>query len=390
MKNTSNYILWTFLSILLVVSALIIFKTDQNAFLYTGFGWLVIIAVFVWKSHSEKRRLLAIYIGSIILAFFLAELFFYLKNPDINSNGLRVYEVSHENRDFVGVSPLRNSQIIDKFIYNDSVIFNVVQTVDSNGIRYTPGEASENAEHILFFGCSFTFGTGLNDNETLPYFFQNTSKGQYKSINMGFNSYGAHQTLGIIQGKHEEKTLQGQKPKAAFFTAITDHVFRGPRYIDESFGPKYSLNSNGKLVFEGIKQTNFEHRENRLRYHLSKSLVLRRILFGRRKATYSQIDFMVALVHQASVEFESRYGTPFYCLLWNEFGSEPGLYTTLLEKLTLKNIKVIEIDKILPDYNENLTQYLFHQDGHPNAYANQLIAEYLYKFLEQQNVNTDQ
>jgi hypothetical protein len=48
-----------------------------------------------------------------------------------------------------------------------------------------------------FFGCSFTFGEGLNDGETLPHFAGRTLEG-VTSKNFGF-----HQALAILQSKRD-------------------------------------------------------------------------------------------------------------------------------------------------------------------------------------------
>ena len=47
---------------------------------------------------------------------------------------------------------------------------------------------------LNFFGGSFAFGFGLNDNETMPYLLQKYLK-NWKIENYGINGYGVHQML---------------------------------------------------------------------------------------------------------------------------------------------------------------------------------------------------
>ncbi len=374
---------------LVILSIMAIWIFSHYIFLYVSLVWLVIIVIKVMFSKNEKIKLFAIYMGSVILAFFLAELYFINLSIKDSTETKPTKEVTYiagwENRKLVGGSPLSNSKILHRLVYGDSIVFDVTQTIGNNTIRHTPGQTNSDAIPILFLGCSFTYGAGLNDDETLPYFLQTTSNGQFKTINMGSNSYGAHQTLAILQARYEEKELLGQKPKAAFFTAITDHIFRGTGVFANTFGPKYILNDKKEIVYKGITPSYIERSENFLRFHLGKSYTLNRVFFGRRKAKDRQIELVVAMIHKASVIFESRYDAPFYCLLWDEFDAEPGLYEKILKRLEQKKVKTLEINKIIPNYTNDPSPYLLYQNGHPNGRVNQLIGEYLYKFLEGQD-----
>jgi hypothetical protein len=55
-------------------------------------------------------------------------------------------------------------------LHDDEVIFDVVYTISAHGFRVTPGAGgtSGSAGRVLFFGCSYTFGEGVEDDQTLP------------------------------------------------------------------------------------------------------------------------------------------------------------------------------------------------------------------------------
>lgn len=77
-------------------------------------------------------------------------------------------------------------------------IYNVNYTIGENGYRVTPDQQLANQPRVNFYGCSFTFGEGLEDNQTLPYFFSQLQKKFYVQ-NYAFHSYGVHQPLSQLK-----------------------------------------------------------------------------------------------------------------------------------------------------------------------------------------------
>lgn len=386
MNKTSNIILrLTVVFTLVILSLLAILKIGQHAYIYVGFGWLAITSVYIWKSRSEKQRLIAIYTGSIFLAFFLGELYFS------GILGFRYQEASFEKEviyggldkphEILGQAPVPNSRWSSKYIYADSTVFDVIQTIDSMGLRLTPGGVRSDASPILFLGCSFTFGTGLGDHETLPYFFQAQSASDVKAINMAYNGYGAHQMLAILEEELEQTLLKSQIPKAAIYSAIPDHAFRGTLWREEAFGPRYVFDRQGDLIKEGT----FQYNPSSGFKLLAKSHLARRFVFRRDHSKPDDINIFIAMVKKSSQLFAERYNAPFYCLLWDELNTEPGLYNTILTLLKKSNINVIEIKDILPNYKETPEKYLLYGDNHPNALANRLISEYLSELILTEN-----
>lgn len=88
-------------------------------------------------------------------------------------------------------------------------------TVNKFGWRITkPEDKVLNKPEIWFFGGSFTFGDGLNDNETFSWIIQENVESKFDIRNFGVNGYG---TLhGLIQIKEELKKSLG-KPFMAVF-----------------------------------------------------------------------------------------------------------------------------------------------------------------------------
>ena len=54
------------------------------------------------------------------------------------------------------------------------------------------------SEFVIFTGCSFVFGEGVNDNQTLPYLYGKQNPA-VRCYNYGFPGYGTQQMLAVLQ-----------------------------------------------------------------------------------------------------------------------------------------------------------------------------------------------
>lgn len=81
-------------------------------------------------------------------------------------------------------------------------IYDVSYTIEEGGFRHTPqARDTVKATKVLFFGDSATFGEGLNDDETLPYYFASL-RPDAAVFNFAFHGYGAHQVLRALETGH--------------------------------------------------------------------------------------------------------------------------------------------------------------------------------------------
>ena len=105
-------------------------------------------------------------------------------------------------------------------------IFDTGYTIDSNGLRIAPPYSNDDlAGSVLFFGCSYTFGVGLNDDETLPYQVGVQSDGRYRTFNFAFVAYGPSQMLAAVETGRVGRVVD-TPPRYAYYMAITHHVWR--------------------------------------------------------------------------------------------------------------------------------------------------------------------
>jgi hypothetical protein len=78
-----------------------------------------------------------------------------------------------------------------------ATVYNVDYSIDSNLLRHT--QSCETGPAIVFFGCSFMFGAGLNDADTLAQAFADSLDRKERVLNLGFPGYGPQQFLSEMQ-----------------------------------------------------------------------------------------------------------------------------------------------------------------------------------------------
>lgn len=97
--------------------------------------------------------------------------------------------------------------------------------IDDHHRRSTGHPVSPEKENMVFFGCSFTFGDGLNVEDTIPFLMARELP--VNTYNLGFS--GGSPVRNYIALKEHGKTLLGDlngKPVTAVYTFIDDQVRR--------------------------------------------------------------------------------------------------------------------------------------------------------------------
>ena len=92
-----------------------------------------------------------------------------------------------------------------------------------NGQRIAPDSLKQNGPTVMFFGDSFTFGDGVNDEDTLPNAFSIVSG--MRVLNFGLYGYGPHHMLRLLE-LDVPKKITSSFPHLMVYTAIKDHIRR--------------------------------------------------------------------------------------------------------------------------------------------------------------------
>lgn len=264
---------------------------------------------------------------------------------------------------------------------NGELIYDVVYTIDDNGLRVSPGvDPDVAAKAIVFFGGSYTFGEGVADDETLPARTGLLLGGRFAICNFALHGYGPHQMLAALEHDLVAARLE-HAPAYGIYQLLPAHIERsaGPASWD-SWGPRYHVDDRGRVTFQGSFAETRQQPANSLLDRLSslagKSKIAQRVapVIGARRET----RLFLAIVGAARDRFESSYpGSEFHVLFWDTGRRAPELHAALLER----GHRVHLVSTVLPQDGRPPDFWKIPGDGHPSAAAYDVIARYLVDFL---------
>jgi hypothetical protein len=232
---------------------------------------------------------------------------------------------------------------------------------------------------IVFLGCSFTFGQGVNDSESLPYKFGALQ--DVSTLNLGGIGYGIHHVYKIFLDNYAKRDNSN---KTFIYTLIPDHVLRAADVYSWSMGPSFRL-SGDSLVYNGTLPAI----DNKPAYYSSffgcysfiKDMVTT-IAENNRAGSVSPEDYQKAYVMIRNLDrYSKATGGHFVLLFWDNL-SKPGdansehrrLLEAKLEQLRKDGVTILRVSDII---NIRDPRYYIPLDGHPDSLAYDAVARYL-------------
>lgn len=96
----------------------------------------------------------------------------------------------------------KDTTIQHTYIINDSLIYKQLYGIDKHGRRITPTTRPDStySEFIMVTGCSFAFGYGLSETETLGFYLDRLTG--YRAYNYSAPGYGTQQTLTLLESRN--------------------------------------------------------------------------------------------------------------------------------------------------------------------------------------------
>ena len=293
--------------------------------------------------------------------------------------GLGVYERMHAadpsatyDREYfipdaaLGYAPKPGVRVASKLVVRDTVIYDVTYTIDSNGERVTKGNPL--GESWLFAGCSFTFGEGVNDDETLPSQFSAALGGRANVVNLGFHGYGAHQMLRILETDRAQRLVRSPVRQLVYL-AIDDHPHRAAgRSSWDRLGPSYELTGTG-VTYAGPFHSRIVSKlfGVAMRSHVF-ALALDLTAY---RATVSgdDIERWARIVERSAVLTREKYGAGFTVLFWDD---DNDVSRRALARLRATKVPIVLVSEIIP--RSEWPSMLLPHDGHPKPEAYRRLA----------------
>ena len=254
----------------------------------------------------------------------------------------------------LGFSLKPGGKVVHTRRWSDSILFRVTYTITDAGVRRTRGNAD--GDTWLFMGCSFTFGEGVEDDETLPSRFSEELGWNANVVNLAFSGYGPHQMLRMLETGRLKGA--GRPVKHVIYQAISHHVTRaaGRAWFDLE-GPAY------KISGDSIRYAGPFHSRRWIR---ARKIVLRSDLAKIVNARYrvpsdAEIELYGRIVERAAALAQKNLGAPFTILFWDDDANPTG--KRVLDRLVATGLPVIRTTSFLT--RRELDSLQIPHDHHP-------------------------
>jgi hypothetical protein len=124
----------------------------------------------------------------------------------------------------LGTAAPPNAAIRDEYFKKGKPVFDVTYHTDAHGRRVVPVDAPlERGKFAAFFGCSITFGLGVEDRDTLPACFGRAAP-EYMPYNFAYQGYGTQQLYLLMQQPVEQEISQSKG--VCVYVYFGGHVMR--------------------------------------------------------------------------------------------------------------------------------------------------------------------
>lgn len=261
-----------------------------------------------------------------------------------------------------------------KLASDGELIYDVNYVIGSDGFRITPQFEGIPKRSLNFLGDSFTFGEGLQNQETMAYFVGEESRKSGKQVtvkNFGMSGGGVHQALAILQSKLPIDA------KTHFILTAPWHSSRAACADFFTLGsPKYVLGTSGEVIRDGYCRSFawVEHSPKAVRGLITSSNIFKLIqdsLFVISDQD-KQIELYLGILKTTAKEIASRDEVLVVGFIKADESWFVGSYNNEKIVAKMKDMDINVIDMTLSKRNEDLPSnfYLHELDKHPTAVAN--------------------
>ena len=301
-----------------MIAAWIVFRHFRFAVAFVGIGLVAVL--FAIHAGRERSRSVAVAVSTVFFTLALADLLLHLGDKERKTSiepppGWKTRLDPQLGR---LVSKSGAFRLVERQVSDGSVVYDVTYTIDEHGHRATPG-GDPGSDTYLFFGASFTFGLGVEDEENLPARFSQANAFQYSVVNFAHSGHGPNLMLANLDFEREKPVIGGDV-RHAFYLLIDSH-------IDRSVGlrrwnihdARYEIDADGTPVHRGIFQDvplmrllRWADIQGGLAGLLRNAALPWLFPMDRR------VDLTAAMIARSAELLDSRYGVELTTIIWWE------------------------------------------------------------------------
>ncbi len=242
-----------------------------------------------------------------------------------------------------------------------------IQNTNSNSDRVVTNKTQKTNHNLNIYGCSFTYGTGLKDDETYSSILQNS----LPDFNITNKGIGGHSTVqNYLRFREDIKTGQVD---SAVFGVISDHRYRNIPH-------PYRMKQHLKPAWYDIGVEHIPHihidrnKKPRIKFTPIWQECMLRDDFGVFVPDEYYLDLATIVIFQEILKLASKNDIPVKFALLDQLDEH-------FSNLMLSEFSET-IDVSTPQDNEHSFQPI---DLHPNQRANQYFADRILKELRNFN-----
>ena len=367
--------------LLKIITIILIFLFFYKFKYYDHILLLFVLNVFFFLLFKKlKNKILFKLIFIFLIIFLLLEILITL-----NPIKIKIIEIAKTN---LVLSRENNFYILDKELgydlkpgaknkdikvnfYNRQVVYSGSYSINNLGNRNTGYNDFD--YNTIFMGCSFTFGEGLNDDETLA--FKMNDRKKFKTINTGVGGYG------FLQSKIKtEKFINQNVENIVYFALPLSHSSR-----DNGFIKQKDKDQETNLDNYNKKKINnyFFKRIVDLMYYFTKFNTIKVIKYAKisiNNKIQDKEEIQKNFLSELKI-FKNKLinqNINFYIILY-DYGNENKIFSEMLMSELNSNSDVFYLSEILKIKSEAnyKKKYSFGLDGHPNAKLNNALDDFL-------------
>jgi hypothetical protein len=298
----------------------------------------------------------------------------------------KVYEGNYLKGDFftqdrylgIGLQPSR--EVKCRLSVDDRPLWDVSYGTDEFGRRRTINEGADRRDKFAaFFGCSFLFGEGADDQHTIPSEFARR-RPDYLAFNYGVPGWGTQHMLALLEAGKLPRQVPLSRGLGVYLYLPGVHEARvvGDMDVVNSFGagfPFYSLNGDGKPVRDGTFQS--AQPVKLFVYGVLGESRTRKLLglnFPARRPDHFRLT--ASVICKSEELFQKQFpGSDFIVVAFpSKFG--PSITLSLCRE---RGLRVIDLTGLFEAESPDM-QYV--GDGHPTPAANEAVARAIAGALE--------
>jgi len=348
-------------------------------------GLLVVSVAFIEmaliiRSRKGQNALIALY--SSLLAFSAVEISSLILEPASPASLIQTPSDVFSDNPINGWAPVRPGIVHATKIDNETgrTIFDARYTINHDLLRKTL--SADSGDTIAFFGDSWTFGVGVNDADTLPQSFSDLTGRRFRILNFGYSGYGPEQFLRMLETSSIDQIIKGQQKLFVFTTFAIQASRTACKEANGLRAPRYSLNSDGQVVFTGFCASGFKRAM--LEFALHTGFYRRYFQSYDQRLNRQDIELYIGVLKRAVTLAEEKYGVRtavIYDRIGDEYLKSSGLKDDdILAELRKGDIKVLDMD-IKGRVNDG-EPISFPHDGHPTPVAQRARAAVLKEYLD--------